>query len=119
MNDKFALLLTALLLPAAALRAEDKSKKWEEMDYGRFLSATYNNAEGKSTLNGKGCASNKGIAVNLGDREGALLFDTETLRMAGGWTGGWVKLVGVAFNGKHGPNPAPADGRLQTPPVPG
>jgi hypothetical protein len=100
---------TSLLLPALALHAQDKSKKWEAMDYGRFLSATYLNAQGKSTLNGKGCASNKGIAVKLGDNEGALLFDTETVRMAGGWTGGWVKLLGVAFDGKHGPNPSPVD----------
>lgn len=101
-------LLVAALLPVA-LQAQDKPKKWEAMNYGRFLSATYVNAQGQSTVNGKGCASNKGIAVKLGNREGTLLFDTETVRMAGGWTGGWVKLVGVAFDGKHGPNPGPAE----------
>jgi hypothetical protein len=91
------------------LRAQDKPKKYEEMDYGRFLSASYLNPQGKSTLDGKGCASNKGIAVKLGNNEGAALFDTETVRMAGGWTGGWVKLRGVAFDGGHGPNPSPVD----------
>ena len=96
-----------LTLPAFA---QEKPKKWEEMDYGRFLSATYLNPQGKSTLDGNGCASNKGIAVVLGNKEGAALFDTETVRMAGGWTGGWVKLKGVAFDGGHGPNPGPVDG---------
>lgn len=86
-------------------------KKWEEMNYGRFLSHTFHNAEGKSTLNGKGCATNKGIAVKLGaEGEAAMLFDTDLLRMSGGWTGGFVKLKGVVFEGGHGPNPQPADG---------
>jgi hypothetical protein len=107
MKRHFSVII-ATLLPVV-LCAEDKPKKWEAMDYGQFLSASYVNAQGKTTLNGKGCASNKGIAVKLGDREGALLFDTETVRMAGGWTGGWVKLQGVAFDGKHGPNPGPVD----------
>ncbi len=105
---KSHLAIAILLLPTFSLRAEEKPKKWEAMDYGRFLSATYLNAQGQSTLNGNGCASNKGIAVKLGSSEAALLFDTETVRMAGGWTGGWVKLLGVAFDGKHGPNPSPA-----------
>jgi hypothetical protein len=116
-------LVTSLLTFAAcALHAQDKPKKWEAMDYGPFLSATYLNPQGKSTLDGKGCASNKGIAVKLGGKEGAALFDTETVRMAGGWTGGWVNLKGVAFDGGHGPNPGPADGAtmyFQTNPGPG
>jgi len=98
----------ALALPAAlALNAD--AAKWDEMDYGRFLSATYLNAEGKSTLDGKGSAADKGVAVRLGNNEGALLFDTDLCRMAGGWTGGFVKYKGVAFDGAHGPNPSPAD----------
>ncbi len=109
MKLHLAALLATFLVPAA-LHAEEKAKKWDEMDYGRFFSATFHNAKAQSTVNGKGCAANKGIAVNLGDSEAALLFDTETVRMAGGWTGGWFKRQGVAFDGKHGPNPAPPDG---------
>lgn len=96
-------LLTVTTLPALA-------GKWDDMDYGRFLSATFTNTEGKTTLDGKGCATNKGIAVKLGsDARGAMLFDTDLLRMAGGWTGGWLKLKGVIFDGGHGPNPGPID----------
>src|SRR5436309_1736527 len=66
-------------------------KQFEAMDYGRFLSATFNNAQGKSTFEQKGSAANKGIAIKLG-KEGnaAMVFDTELLRMAGGWTGGYL-----------------------------
>ena len=96
-------LLTVTILPALA-------GKWDDMDYGRFLSATFLNAEGKSTLDGKGCATNKGVAVKLGaEARAAMLFDTECVRMAGGWTGGWLKLKGVVFDGGHGPNPGPID----------
>ncbi len=78
------------------------------MDYGRFLSATFNNAQGKSTFDQKGSAANKGIAIKLG-KEGnaAMVFDTDLLRMAGGWTGGYLKYTGVVFDGAHGPNPKP------------
>jgi hypothetical protein len=107
MKPRFSIFAATLLLPTLFLHAEDKPKKWDEMDYGRFLSASYVNPQNQTTINGKGCASNKGIAVKLGDSEAALLFDTETLRMAGGWTGGWIKRQGVAFDGKHGPNPGP------------
>ena len=80
------------------------------MDYGRFLSASFLNPEGKSTLDGKGSAANKGMAVKLGaEDKGGMFFDTECVRMAGGWTGGWLKLKGVVFDGGHGPNPAPPD----------
>lgn len=110
------------LVTCTALSAHGVGK-FEEMDYGRFLSATYNNSEGKSTLNGKGCATNKGIAIKLGQNNAAtVLFDTELCRMAGGWIGGWLKLRGVAFDGAHGPNPQPADGAtmvFQTNPTPG
>lgn len=90
--------------------AAAKPKKWEDMDYGRFLSASFINSAGKNILDGQGSATNKGIAVNLGNKEGAQIFDTELLRFSGGWTGGWVKLKGVAFDGGHGPNPGPTDG---------
>ena len=36
-------ILTITTLPALA-------GKWDDMDYGRFLSATFANAEGKTTL---------------------------------------------------------------------
>ncbi|MEI9895205.1 MAG: DUF6797 domain-containing protein [Chthoniobacter sp.] len=87
---------------------------WEEMDYGRFLSATFIDTTGESTLDhAVRLATNKGIGVKLGaGGEGGLIFDTELLRATGGWTGGWLKLKGVVFDGGHGPNPSAPDNAL-------
>jgi len=103
---------------------------WEEMDYGRFLSATFidngsskvldqNGKEkqqsGRSTLNGATrIATNKGVAVKIGAAgDAGLVFDTELLRATGAWTGGWLSLKGVVFDGGHGPNPsAPKDAKV-------
>ena len=51
MNLPRTRLLTAALLGLSTLSAF-AANWWEEMDYGRFLSATYLNADGKSTLDG-------------------------------------------------------------------
>lgn len=114
----------ACCLSFAALTAQesDKPKPWEAMDYGPFLSTSLENAAGQTTLNGQGSVANKGIAVRHGQRAACSLFDTETVRMAGGWTGGWLRLQGVVFEGDHGPNPGPAKGATifyETNPGPG
>ena len=113
--------LFASVLGLSALTASAASW-WEEMDYGRFLSATFNDnggktvdqdgkvkeGNGKTTLdNAERIATNKGIAVKIGKAgDAGLIFDTELLRVTGGWTGGWLKLKGVVFDGGHGPNPS-------------
>ena len=105
-------LATVSIAPAA---------RHDEMDYGRFLTASWDNTEGKNTLKGGGCCANKGIAIKLGRNEGAMLFDTDLCRWAGGWTGGFVTYKGVVFDGAHGPNPSPAKGAsilFQTNPAP-
>ena len=120
----------ALALATLAGQAQDAAKKadakplpkWEAMDYGRFLSASIDNTQGKSPFDQKGCAANKAVLVNLGNRDAGYAFDTETLRGAGAWTGGWMKTKGVAFDGAHGPNPGPAVGAkvyFETNPGPG
>lgn len=115
----------ALLGADAPKKKADDNKnlsKWEAMDYGRFLAASIDNTQGKSPFEQKGCAANKAVLVNLGNREAGFAFDTETLRGAGAWFGGWMKLNGVAFDGKHGPNPGPAVGAkvyFETNPGPG
>jgi hypothetical protein len=113
-HTKFLASMLAGLAAVAPMSGQEKKsdgklKKWEEMDYGPFLSASYHNTDDKSTINGQGCATNKGIAVKL-NKEGTatMLFDTDLLRMSGGWTGGYVNYKGVVFDGSHGPNPSPA-----------
>lgn len=112
--------LRTITLPTIiALAGTSWAAKYDEMDYGRFLTASYltqevkgpnGSAKSQSTLETKfGCATNKGIAVKLGKDEGGALFDTDLCRMSGGWLGGYVKYKGVAFDGGHGPNPSPAE----------
>jgi hypothetical protein len=73
---------------------------YARMDYGSMLGASIvaqwpaNNT------------TNKGIAIWLDqDRESGVVFDTETMRYAAGWTGEALELKGVVFDGSHGTNP--------------
>lgn len=61
----------------------------------------------------------KGIAIRL-DHDACVLFDTDLLRYAAGWTHGYLQFNGVAFNGAHGNHPE-ISGMQQwgTKPVPG
>ncbi|MEN9653619.1 MAG: hypothetical protein RL303_1339, partial [Verrucomicrobiota bacterium] len=114
--------MTSLAQEAAKKPNPKSLPKWEAMDYGRFLSASIDNTQGKNPFEKKGCAANKAVLVNLGDRQGGFAFDTDTLRGAGAWTGGWMQTKGVAFDGSHGPNPGPAVGAkvyFETNPGPG
>ncbi len=47
----------------------------------------------------------KGIAIRAGN-DAAMLFDTDLLRFAAGWTGGFIDTRGVVFDGGHGNHPA-------------
>ena len=108
MIRKSILTLAVLAGFSVSSLADPKIPKYEEMDYGRFLTASWDNTKGENTLKGKGCTANKGIAIQLGQKEGAMLFDTDLCRWAGGWIGGYITYRGVIFDGAHGPNPSPA-----------
>ncbi|MGC8642286.1 MAG: DUF6797 domain-containing protein, partial [Isosphaeraceae bacterium] len=81
---------------------------WVTMDYGPFLSATYEIS--------KGDLSNivyKGIAVRLDPGPGGVsrgrawaVYDHDTLRFAAAWTGqGFIDWNGINFNGQHQVHP--------------
>lgn len=46
----------------------------------------------------------KGMAIRLGENA-AVTFDTDLLRFAAGWTGGYIRPHGVTFDGSHGGHP--------------
>lgn len=46
----------------------------------------------------------KGYAIHVGN-DAAVLWDTDTLRLVAGWTGGFVNTSGVVFDGSHGKHP--------------
>jgi hypothetical protein len=72
-------------LPVLVVRAAMTGRGYD-MDYGPFLDYTV-----QLTTNE---AVTKGVTVKLaaGTNTAAILFDTETLRYAAGWTGGWLDL---------------------------
>ena len=78
-------------------------KKWLDMDYGPFLTTSVQCAQ-------EGNIAHKGIAIPLVDddsgRRAAMVFDTDLLRYAAGWTGGFLQMNGVVFDGVHGTFPA-------------
>ena len=108
-----AFMLTSLLLwagfPHGGLAAEGEpapplrpktGKKWLDMDYGPFLSASIEAPQPKTNI------AFKGIAVRLDPRSTnasteAVVFDTDLLRYSAGWSGDFVALKGVVFDGEH------------------
>jgi glucose/arabinose dehydrogenase len=61
----------------------------------------------------------KGLAIRVGNGAN-MLFDTDLLRMAAGWTGGYITTHGVAFDGGHGAHPKiDGDQKFGLAPVPG
>ena len=68
---------------------------WNDMDYGPFLSAVVEVTPDN--------IAPKGIAVPL-DASGrhAMLFDTAELRWVAAWTGDFVALKGIVYDGPHG-----------------
>jgi hypothetical protein len=47
----------------------------------------------------------KGLAIRVGNGAN-MLWDTDLLRFAAGWTGGYISGKGVAFDGGHGSHPS-------------
>ena len=91
---RIALLLSVLM--AAPLFAG----KWDEMNYGPYLTHSLE-------VPGAGIV-NKGIAIRLDAGEGGfakgqafMLYDTDLLNCTAGWTGGSIDWRGIAFDGRH------------------
>lgn len=96
----------AVLLAGAVGAQELTGHPWSDMDYGPFKVHSYIVEPGNN--------ANKGIAIRLDDGPGGvakgsefLLFDTDTLRWAAGWTGrGFMDWNSINYNGRHVVEPA-------------
>ncbi|MBI2477492.1 MAG: c-type cytochrome [Planctomycetia bacterium] len=96
-------------LPQGDSRGPEPSNvvPWEQMDYGHNLVATYEIGTDRSNF------AYKGNAIRLDPGPGGvsqgrdwMIFDYDTLRMAGAWTGqGFIDWNGINFNGRHGIHP--------------
>ena len=102
--------LAAVLLAGAAsaqeLELELTGRPWSDMDYGPFKVHSYIVEDGNN--------ANKGIGIRVDEGPGGvakgsefLLFDTDTLRWAAGWTGsGFMDWNSINYNGRHVVEPA-------------
>ncbi|MCH8046013.1 MAG: hypothetical protein IID44_20050 [Planctomycetes bacterium] len=92
-----AILLLALLFAAPAHAAKKKTgRRWLDMDYGPYLTATIQSSHPGKTV------AQKGIAIKLGEeKDHYVVFDTDMLRYSVGWRGKFLSFRGVAFDGSH------------------
>lgn len=89
------------------------------MDYGPFLSYTVATRPGLTQAADH--LAVKGIVVKVDGTNAAVCFDTDTLRMAGGWTGGFLDVSRTHLDSYKGNDAAMPAGPLefQTPSGPG
>lgn len=76
--------------------------RFRQMDTGTFLGATFAYPSWQGNTR-----AFKGIAIKVGDKgEGAVIFDRNQLRLAAGWTGGWLNHSERRFALLNTPTPA-------------
>ena len=91
----------AAVISSGASSAEPPTgKPWLDMDYGPFLTASIEAPYPAGNIAMKGVAIRLARALG-GARNEAVVFDTDLLRYSVGWTGGYVDLKGVVFDGEH------------------
>jgi hypothetical protein len=127
------LALFGILLTAAAQAAPppEPTIGWE-MDYGPFLSGSLDRDKAVSEKNSKesqeqlGAANRNGLAakainVRLGRGKAGVAFDTDLLRYAAGWTGGFLDLSKTHLTSLKGSTALTPRGavRFSTQPTPG
>lgn len=95
----------SLLAQVALGQEKELPKPWVEMDYGPYLTASIEAPRPAINI------AHKGLAIRVGGDRGSLasspdcatlLFDTDLLRFATGWSGGLLSLTNVVYNGRHG-----------------
>ncbi|MFK7767436.1 MAG: DUF6797 domain-containing protein [Mariniblastus sp.] len=82
------------------------SRPWTLMDYGPSLINTIEVSDDGSNI------AQKGIAIRLDDGPGGvesgshwLMYEHDTMRVAGAWSGRFIDWEGIHFNGTHGRHP--------------
>lgn len=102
----------------AARRPRVTSTKWDAMDLGPFFSGYLMEQSEERPQSGKLVAL-KGLSIKLGAaNEAAVCFDTELMRMAYGWTGGFIKLP-TGRDGLEGFSEVRGEKVFETPRQPG
>ncbi len=81
------------------------------MDYGPFLSSTVTRIRSEKDKDSDVLAF-KAITIKVG-KDAAMCFDTELLRMAGGWTGGFLNLADTHLTTSKGSVPPHVQGSIK------
>ena len=83
-----------------------ESRPWTLMDYGPSLINTIEVSDDGSNI------AQKGIAVRLDDGPGGvesgshwMMYEHDTMRVAGAWSGRFIDWEGIHFNGTHNRHP--------------
>src|SRR5262245_16522147 len=92
--------LSAFFRLGVTVQGSENLPPWQAMDYGPYLTASIEAPEPRTNI------AYKGIGINLGanfggERNEAVVFDTDLLRYSAGWIGNFVALKGVVFDGEH------------------
>ncbi len=82
------------------------SRPWTQMDYGTSFINTIEVSRDGSNI------AQKGIAIRLDDGPGGvesgkywMMYEHDTMRLAGAWSGQFIDYEGIHFNGTHGRHP--------------
>ncbi len=84
----------------------EEDQPWSRMNYGPVLQNTIEISDDRSNI------AQKGMAIRLDAGPGGvesgkywILYDHDTMRVAGAWTGRFIDFNGIHFNGVHGRHP--------------
>ncbi|MBL67886.1 MAG: hypothetical protein CMO74_05465 [Verrucomicrobiales bacterium] len=99
--------------PGKKKKPNTKKTKWDEMDIGPFQAYGLETRVGGKLWR----PALKGLNIKLGGRA-SVCFDTERMRMAVGWTGGFLKLP-AGRDGLEGVPQIEGDIAFRTPMIPG
>jgi len=79
------------------LQAPPQGKKWSDMDYGPYMTHSFEIAGKDVTY--------KGIKVRLGPDGAAMLFDADLLRWSAGWLKSSLDWKSIVYDGSHQTHP--------------
>ena len=74
-------------------------RKWIDMEYGPYMTHSFQASVPEGNI------AYKGIRIQLGDEGEAVLFDSDLLRFAAGWTRSQLDWRSVVYDGSHGTHP--------------
>ena len=87
-------------LPAQQPQARQLTgRKWIDMEYGPYMTHSFQASVPEGNI------AYKGIRIQLGEEGEAVLFDSDLLRFAAGWTRSQLDWRSVVYDGSHGTHP--------------